>query len=454
MVRVRFAPSPTGYLHVGNARTALFNYLFARRTKGTFILRIEDTDLERSERAYENAILEDLKWFGITWDEGPFRQSERTEIYRTYAEELMGKGLAYKCFCTKERLEEMRSTALARGYPPRYDGTCRNMPAQVAASLENQGAPFVVRFKSFQTPVMFRDEIRGEIGFPAEHVDDFIILRQDRTASYNFAVTVDDMSMEVSHVIRGADHVSNTPKQVMLFRALGALPPVYSHHSLLTGLDRRPLSKREGATRIREFREMGILPGALFNYLGVNGRNVGKELMETGELIGTFALQSLSSSDSVFDMEKLLWFNRHYMRQEPLEVLLSALGMPPEEGPKVAVLRENAATLNEMRQQLAMFEGSDTEKDGMAYLSGAKMLPEVLGAMEDLLSDSGGQTFDSFVEGLVKQTGMKKREVLMVSRILLTGRRSGPPLQELFPLIPRRHIFERIQCLREQFLAG
>ena len=260
MVKVRFAPSPTGHLHIGNAKVALLNYLFAKKQEGIFVLRIEDTDLERSDTSYETSILDDLAWLGITWDEGPVRQTERFEIYRAYAKALLDKSAAYKCFCSQETLEKMREASIKKGMPPRYDGTCRNLSEQQILSLEKNGIPHVVRFKSLDKPIRFVDSIHGEIEFPRDHVDDFILMKQESTPSYNFAVTIDDMAMEITHVIRGADHVSNTPKQIMLFEALGRSAPQYAHHSLLVGEDKKPLSKRHGATKVKDFRENGICP--------------------------------------------------------------------------------------------------------------------------------------------------------------------------------------------------
>jgi glutamyl-tRNA synthetase len=362
MVKVRFAPSPTGHLHVGNGWTALLNHLFARSKKGTFLLRIEDTDMERSDPLYEQSIQRDLEWLGISWDEGPYRQSERVEVYRSCADKLLAAGTAYKCFCSKETLEEMRRASLKAGEPPRYKGTCRDLPRHVVEELERAGTPFVLRFKAPYEPVHFVDGIRGAMDFPRGHVDDFVILKQEQTPSYNFAVTVDDMLMGITHVIRGSDHVSNTPKQIMLFHAFGNKPPEYAHHALLTGKDKKPLSKRHGATGVKEFRDMGILRQAFINYLAINGRSLKKELMEEAELVETFSLQSLSPSDSVFDMDKLLWFNREYMRKAPVKNLLELLGLPEEYGDRISSLRENAATVNEMRDLLAIFDGSGVGK--------------------------------------------------------------------------------------------
>ena len=448
MVKVRFAPSPTGYLHVGNTRTALANYLFTRKEKGSFVLRIEDTDMERSDAAYEASILEDLEWLGVSWDEGPYRQSERTDIYRGYIDMLLEKGMAYKCYCSKERLEEIRELAARKGEPPRYDGACRNLPAETLREMEQESRPYVVRFRSPKRAVRFKDLIHGDTFFPEDHVDDFILLKQELTPSYNFAVTVDDMLMEITHVIRGADHLSNTPKQIMLFQAFGKTPPRYGHHSLLTGADHKPLSKRHGATQIREFRDMGILPRALANYVAIIGRKVQKEIMDEAELIETFTVKSLSPSDSLFDMGKLLWVNKEYIRKMPVEELLGELDIPLARRDEVAALQENAKTLNEVREFLDIFDGDDIKDDGIAYLSGVTGLPAVIAAVEGLTADS--LAFDEVVRSVGEKTNLPKRDLFMVLRIVLTGRKDGPPLKEVFPLLKKDRIAKRITCLKNQ----
>jgi nondiscriminating glutamyl-tRNA synthetase len=448
-VRVRFAPSPTGHLHVGNTRTALTNHLFARKEGGVFVLRIEDTDLERSDAAYEAAILEDLKWLNIGWDEGPFRQSERTELYRAYAGILLDKGRAYKCFCSKERLEEMRESCLAKGIPPRYDGACRSLAPEALESLEKEGRPYVVRFRPLRKAIRVKDRIHGEIVFPEDHVDDFIILKQELTPSYNFAVTIDDMLMGITHVIRGADHVSNTPKQIMLFQAFDRQPPEYAHHSLLTGSDQKPLSKRHGATHVREFRDMGVLSQALINYIGIMGRKVGKELMDEVELVDTFSLESLSASDSLFDVEKLFWFNKEYMRRMPVEKLLQELGLPDEYMDKVLLLRENAKTLAEIKDLLHIFDGAEVMEEGISYFADLGEPDRITKSAQKCIEDPN-LSFEQIVKEVKEATDLQKKEVFMVLRILLTGRLHGPPLKEIFPLLGKETIVRRLSWLKQR----
>ncbi|MCX5805396.1 MAG: glutamate--tRNA ligase [Proteobacteria bacterium] len=444
MVKVRFAPSPTGYLHIGNTRTLLINYLFSRANKGSLVLRIEDTDIERSDARYEASIIEDLHWLGIACDEGPIRQSDRLNIYLDYAKILLEKNAAYKCFCTIKDLEQMRENSLKKGEPPKYNGTCRHLSPDMVKSMEQEGRPYVVRFKSLEKQIIFIDDIHGRIDFPRDHVDDFILLKQEHTPSYNFAATVDDMLMGITHVIRGADHISNTPKQIMLFEVLGHEPPQYAHHSLLTGDDKKPLSKRHGVTNIREFRNTGILPTALMNYVGIIGRNVKKELMDMEELVETFSLNSLSSSDSVFDMDKLLWFNKEYIRNTSAELLLKDTGLPPDLKEKVLLLRENARTLNEIKDLLNIFDGSDIDEEGIAYLKAQKDIHAIIEAIDAVFKSDRSITFERLIHELQDTTNIKKRDMFMALRIIFTGRKSGPPLGEIFHLIPKETIIKRI----------
>ncbi|HUJ89976.1 MAG TPA: glutamate--tRNA ligase, partial [Syntrophorhabdales bacterium] len=350
MVRVRFAPSPTGNLHVGNARTAVLNYLLARHNTGKFILRIEDTDLARSEEAFVKSILNDLSWLGMVWDEGPYLQSERIPIYREHADALLSRGHAYKCFCSKEELEAERSDALRRGEPPRYRGKCRVLSESSCQALEKEGSPFVIRLRALEKEIRFQDGMHGEISFPRDHVDDFILVRQDGIPSYNFAAAVDDMVMEITDVVRGSDHLSNTPKQIMLFLMFGKKAPNYAHHGLLMGPDKKPLSKRHGATSIAEFKSMGILPEAVVNYLAIIGRSPQHEFMQVQELVSDFSVDAYSGSDSFFDPDKLLWLNAAYIRALPLERILSELGLTDAWADRVAVLRENGKTLVQIKE--------------------------------------------------------------------------------------------------------
>lgn len=446
MVKVRFAPSPTGYLHVGNAKIALMNYLFAGKMGGKFVLRIEDTDLERSETSYEKSIIDDLTWLGIVWDEGPLRQTERFDVYRSYVRVLLDKGDAYKCFCSQETLEKMRETSLRKGEPPRYDGRCRKLSGQEVADLEKSGAPYVIRFKAPHKIVHFFDEVyRGDVTFPMNHVDDFILMKQGGTPSYNFAVTIDDMLMDITHVIRGADHVSNTPKQIMLFEALGRTPPRYGHLALLVGEDKKPLSKRHGATRVKDFREMGILPEALRNYLGTIGRSVDKEVMDMDELTATFSLESLSRADSFFDMDKLYWFNKEHMKRTSLDILRKYLDLSVDYNDKIAILRENATTLNELKDYLDIFDKTDMSDDAVDYLSRFVLSDKFLSTVTGFFLKQDGLAIENIIDSLIDESGLKKKDLFMILRILITGRRNGPPLREILRLIPHDTVVKRIR---------
>src|SRR5262245_23059014 len=325
-MRLRFAPSPTGQLHVGNARTALFNWLLAKGQGGTFILRIEDTDLERSSRQSEQAILEDLRWMGLEWtegieaggDHGPYRQTERLHMYRAYAVELLSAGTAYHCFCSADQLEADRQAALAAGRPPKYVGRCRNIGRDEARRRIESGEKAVIRFRvpDGTRDVVFNDLVRGEVRFSTDVIGDPVLVRSDGVPAYNYAVVIDDALMEITHVIRGEDHISNTPRQVLLYEAFGWRPPMFAHVSLVMGPDHSPLSKRHGATSVAEFRARGYLPEALTNYLALIGWSPGadEELLPISELAARFRIEDVGHSAGVFDVEKLAWVNRHYLK--------------------------------------------------------------------------------------------------------------------------------------------
>src|SRR5271155_1826382 len=323
--RVRFAPSPTGLLHVGNARTALYNWLVARHAGGQYILRIEDTDVERSKEEHETQLIEDLHWLGLEWDEGPeiggphapYRQSERLAIYDEHTQQLLKEAKAYRCFCTFEELEAERLRAVAEHRPQVYSGKCRVISEANSAARAAAGEPFAVRLRIPDRPLRFHDIVRGEVEFASDTVSDPILVRSSGVPVYNYVVTVDDALMEITHVIRGDDHISNTPKQVAIYEAFGWPVPQFAHLSTILGSDRERLSKRHGATSIASFREMGILPEALVNYLALLGWGAEGGLRETftpEELIKEFKLERVTASPAVFDFDKLNWLNRHYMK--------------------------------------------------------------------------------------------------------------------------------------------
>ena len=325
-MRVRFAPSPTGQLHVGNARTALFNWLLARGSGGTFILRIEDTDAERSSRESERAILDDLRWMGLTWDEGveaggergPYRQTERLHVYRAHTVELMAHDRAYRCFCSPAQLEADRQSALAQGRPPQYVGRCRDISREDGRRRVEQGEAAAIRLRVPEgREVVFHDVVRGAVRFHTDVIGDPVLVRSDGIPAYNYAVVIDDALMEISHVIRGEDHISNTPRQLLLYEAFGWTPPTFAHVSLVMGPDHAPLSKRHGATSVAEFRTRGYLPEALTNYLALVGWSPGEgqELLPLAEMARRFRLEDVGHAAGIFDVEKLSWVNRHYLKE-------------------------------------------------------------------------------------------------------------------------------------------
>jgi glutamyl-tRNA synthetase len=409
---------------------------------------MEDTDIERSEAAFDASIREDLRWLSLDWDEGPYRQSDRLGIYSTHARMLLEKGLAYKCFCSKEELEKSREDALRRGRPPRYSGVCRALSREALRELEAAGKPRVLRFKSLERKIEFRDGIHGEMTFPADHVDDFIIIRTDGIPSYNFAAVVDDLLMGITHVIRGSDHLSNTPKQIMLFLAFGKEPPAYAHHSLLIGPDKKPLSKRHGATRVAEFRRMGIVPEAMTNYLAIIGRKIGKELLSRDELIEDFSLRSFSASDALFDPEKLLWLNKEHLRNLGADDLLARTGLPEHERERVFLLRENARTLEEIRSMLPMFEDPEIDQEAIDLLLSMKEGGQTRPLLKEMRAADGG--LEDLFKRLEEKSTLSRRDLFMFIRIVISGKKSGPPLKDLYRMMPKQTILKRIACLEEK----
>src|SRR5271155_1916496 len=326
--RVRFAPSPTGYLHVGGARTALFNWLFARHFAGTLLLRIEDTDFERSSEEMVEGILEGMRWLGLNWDEGPFFQSQRLDLYRQTAEKLLASGHAYPCFCTKAELEQRRAAATAAGRPPMYDRRCRTIDPAIAVQRKAAGEAFAVRFAVPDGgATSFDDAVFGRVEFANAEIEDFVLLRSDGIPTYHLSVVADDIDMRLTHIIRGADHISNTPKQVLQYQALGATLPVFAHLPLILGPDKTRLSKRHGSTSVISYKEMGIVPEAFRNFLALLGWTPGpahkdREIFSSDDLVELFSLDGISKSNAVFDNDKLAWFNTEYIRAYDAEKLL------------------------------------------------------------------------------------------------------------------------------------
>ncbi|MBI1983844.1 MAG: glutamate--tRNA ligase [Acidobacteria bacterium] len=467
-IRVRFAPSPTGYVHVGNARTALFNWLFARHHGGAFVLRIEDTDVERSEERFEAQLLEDLKWFGLDWDEGPdkggpfgpYRQSERKELYARYSAQLVEQGNAYNCFCSAEQLEAERAEALKAGRQPKYSGRCRKLAPDEAARRVAAGERAAVRLKIVEGAFTWKDLVHGPTRFASDVIGDPILVRSDGHPAYNYAVVIDDHLMGITHVIRGDDHISNTPRQLALYSALGWQPPEFAHLSTILGADRTRLSKRHGATSLQNFREMGILPEALRNYLALLGWSPGDgvtEVMSDAELVARFSLEHITKAAAVFDPEKLNWMNRHYMKESPprrlaelsVPILVSAgyLAEPPDAACLAWLERVLDAALKNLDQlgqlsaavrlifvydaeSIAQIEETRhvvEDADSRAVLQA--FIPKALAAGE-----LDYPRFREIAKSVQKETGKKGKDLFHPIRVALTGAVSGPELEKLIPI--------------------
>ena len=454
-LRVRFAPSPTGYLHIGGARTALFNYLLARREKGTFVLRIEDTDVARSTQESVDAILDAMTWLGLSCDEGPFYQSDRFDLYKSKVEQLLAEGKAYRCYCTPEELEAKRETALSEGRKPKYDGTCRHRSDQ-------PDLPYVVRFKLSEdrAETTFADRIKGPISFNHAELDDLIIQRSDGTPTYNFVVVIDDAEMGITLVVRGDDHINNTPRQILLYEALGYPVPEFAHVPMILGADKKRLSKRHGATSVMAYQEMGYLPEAMVNYLVRLGWSMGdEEIFSMADLVEKFSLDNVGRSAGVFNPEKLLWLNSHYIKTGDPQRLASLLkpflvgkGVDPEQGPElVAVvksLQERASTLVEMAEgaQFYFVESIEyEEKARQKFLTTEQQglfttLTEQLSACPDFNEEALEKAFAKVME----QTGLKFGKVAQPLRVALTGGTASPSIYEVLQVLGKQVSLERI----------
>jgi glutamyl-tRNA synthetase len=460
-VRVRFAPSPTGHLHVGGARTALFNWAFARRHGGVFILRIEDTDAERSTEESLDGILDALTWLGLDWDEGPptagYRQSERNEIYRAHADRLLAEGKAYRCRCTPALLDSLRAAAQARGETFRYPGTCRD--AGVPAS-----EPHALRLRIADTgQTAVEDLLHGTVLFDHSQLDEWIIVRTDGTPTYNFCVVVDDVTMKITHVIRGDDHLSNTPKQVQCYQALGYPTPVFAHVPLILGPDKRRLSKRHGASSVQAFREEGILPEALFNYLARLGWSHGdQEVFSREDVAAHFDLSHVGQAAAVFDRAKLEWLNQHWIKTLPPEQVAERLvpyleraGLPPPADRAwlarvVVTLRERARTLVEMAESARFYFEAPAAYDPAAA---AKFwTPEAPARYTHLIKRLEAAALldapdlEALYRGLTAELGLKLVDLAQLTRIALTGRAASPPIFEVVALVGRDETLRRLRA--------
>jgi glutamyl-tRNA synthetase/nondiscriminating glutamyl-tRNA synthetase len=472
-MRVRFAPSPTGHLHVGNARTALFNWLLARGGGGSFVLRIEDTDVERSTAESDAGIVEDLRWLGLDWDEGPdvggphgpYRQSERRHLYASFANELVAEGRAYPCFCTREQLDAERRAAVEAGRPALYSGRCRSITREAAEARVAAGESPALRFRvPPDREIVFTDAVRGPVRFHTEVIGDPVIVRADGMPAYNFAVVVDDALMGITQVIRGEDHISNTPRQLLLYEALGFSPPVFAHLSLVLGPDHSPLSKRHGATSVAEFRAKGYLPEALVNYLALigwspRGDDDADELIPLDELARRFSLDKVGHSAGVFDEEKLAWANRHYLKMaEPGRVATLSVPYfvgagirmtPSAEGldflaSVVPIASMSVDRLEQIPQRLSFLFDYDAARalevpavQEEMRSEGARKVCETLASVLEAAPRLDRDRFRAAANEVKALTGQKGKTLFHPIRLALTGRAEGPELDLAVPAIDR-----------------
>ena len=453
-LRVRFAPSPTGYLHIGGARTALFNYLLAKKEQGTFVLRIEDTDVERSTQESVDAILQAMDWLGFSYDEGPFYQSERYDLYKSKVSDLLNKGLAYRCYCSADELNAKREAAMKAGGKPRYDGTCRERTDQPEA-------PFVVRFKTPRDGnTAFVDRIKGTISVENDELDDLIIQRTDGNPTYNFVVVIDDAEMGINLVIRGDDHVNNTVRQIPMYKALGYEVPEFAHVPMILGADKKRLSKRHGATSVMVYREMGFLPEAMVNYLVRLGWSFGdEEIFSMDDLIEKFSLDNVGRSAGVFNPDKLLWLNEHYIKTgDPQRLaglvseLLEGQGVDIENGPDltavVKTLQERAKTLVEMAEGAHFYFVAPKTYDKAAaekFLTleqrpVLELLVKHLGALSSFdLAD-----VESAFKALMEESGLKLGKIGPVVRVALTGGTVSPSIYDVVSVLGQDTVMARL----------
>lgn len=469
-LRVRFAPSPTGYLHVGGARTALFNWLLAKQQGGKFILRIEDTDLERSTQESVDAIFEGMNWLGLTHDEGPFYQTQCFDLYKKYIQQLLDSGKAYKCYCTKEELDAKRELAVAEKRKAKYDGTCRDILYLNEIYNELKDTPYVVRFKAPQEGrVEWVDAIKGKVSFPCEELDDLIIQRTDGSPTYNFCVVIDDALMKISLVIRGDDHVNNTPRQIQLYEALGFPIPQFAHVPMILGADKARLSKRHGATSVMAYRDMGFLPEALLNYLVRLGWSHGdQEIFSVAEMIEKFDLAHVGKAAGVFNMEKLLWLNQRYIKEaDPtrLAKLLTPIlnnTFYPEKFLTVEYsqlilvvksLQTRSKTLVEMADQAVPFYKAPVNYDEVALGKIDTALSKIvlLEAIREFKECSSSvfwsatpESVDKLTQRVLNATGFKMKDLGAVLRLALFGKPSTPPLGDVISILGAEETLKRL----------
>ena len=485
MIRVRFAPSPTGYLHVGGARTALFNWLYARRQGGTFVLRIEDTDAERSSWEMVSGIVDGLRWLGLDWDEGPdvggphapYFQSQRLDKYRSSAAQLVSDGHAYYCYCTPEALQEKRAAAEASGGGWIYDRTCCALTAGQIADNESRRVPRAIRFKVPAGATRFTDLVHGPIEFPNRVIEDFVVLRSDAQPTYHLSVVVDDVDMQITHVVRGDDHISNTPKQVLLYGAFGAEPPAFAHVPLILGPDKKRLSKRHGATSVMEYHRLGYLSEAMVNFLALLGWSPGgdPEIFTRDELIARFTLQGISGGNAVFNPEKLDWMNQqHLLRLSSedlvgrLEPLLRSEGLWRDEFERqrrawlirvVDLVKTRARRLDQVIVEARPFLSDQVTIDPAAaerHLSSVHLREpiETLAAGFDELPSFTASNLETVLRSTAEQRGLKAGALIHATRVAVTGRSNSPGLFDVLELIGKETVVSRLRMAAERLTGG
>lgn len=472
-VRVRFAPSPTGYPHLGNIRTALFNWLFARHNGGVFVLRIEDTDVSRLVKGATEAILDSLRWLGLDWDEGPYFQSQRLELYREVADRLVERELAYRCYCSPQRLESMREEQIKRKQPPGYDRHCRYLTREQKAEKESSGVIPVVRFKTpLEGQTSFQDLLRGEITFKNSTLDDFVLLKSDGYPTYHLANIVDDHLMSISHVMRADEWLSSTPRHILLYQALGWQPPQFAHLPMILGPDRSKLSKRHGATSITEYKNQGYLPEAMFNFLALLGWALDDktELMTRDEIIRHFSLERISRTAAVFNKEKLDWMNGVYLRGLSVEefthravpFLERDLPLEVKRPLDIGYIRRIAPLVQERARTLADvpaltdFFFLDRLKYDVVLLTEELEKAEAIKALQASLARVGGLeswdagSLEAIFRPLAEELGLKTSVFFSLLRVAITGRKAAPPLFQTMEVLGRERCVKRLQTAVEK----
>lgn len=471
-IKVRFAPSPTGPLHIGGARSALFNYLFAAHNNGELVLRIEDTDLERSRREYEDEIIDSLHWLGLSWNEGvdvpgangPYRQTERLDIYAQYTKQLLESGQAYYCFCTEEELEAERKALLASGEMQKYSGKCRSLSEEEKAGKLAQGIKPAVRFRIPEHEEYIVDDlVRGRVSFASDDIGDFIIVKSDGIPTYNFAVVIDDVLMGITHVIRAEEHLSNTPRQLAIYDALKLKRPEFAHISLILGSDRQKMSKRHGATSLIQYRQMGYLPEALFNFLALMGWSPEgeEEILSPAEIKAAFTLERVAKSPAVFDLDKLNWLNQQYLKKLEVKELGSMLKPYLEDSSwkeqvrslndhsyelLVLAVRDHLVNLSDIRAEVEIFFNDLTYDNDAKQLLGEEDVLPVLEAFRDGLADPlPVDETKVYLKRLTKEMKLKPKNVFMPVRCALSGRMHGPDLPSMISFWGYKETLRRLQ---------